>query len=455
MRYVSTRGSAPELGFDDVLLEGLAVDGGLYVPSVFPRFDLPPPGASYAEVAAAVIRPFVTGSVIERDLDAFVDQVYSRFRHPEVAPLRQIEVGHHLLELFWGPTLSFKDYALQFVGAAFDRVLADRGGQVTVLGATSGDTGSAAIEALAGRDSVQVVILYPHGRISDVQRRQMTTVTASNVHAVAVDGTFDDCQSLVKRAFGDPELRARHRLAAVNSINWGRVMAQTAYYAWTGLRLGSSFDVAVPTGNFGNVLAAEVARRGGVAIERLVVGTNANHGLVDLITRGRVTTAEVVPTVAPAMDIQVPSNFERYLFELMGRDGAAVAEAMELLRTDGALVLDEGAHDVLRRRFAAGWYETEAIEDAIAEYHGRHGELIDPHTAIGWLAGAAHRSERQMVSVATAHPAKFPDAVQRATGLVPALPDDLADLGQRQERLRRIPADLGSVAAVLAELPRG
>ena len=453
MQYISTRGAAPVLGFDDVLLEGLAVDGGLYVPSEFPVFELPETG-DYAAVASAVIRPFVTGSVIEPHLDEMVRSVYDGFRHPEVARLWEVSAGHHLLELFWGPTLSFKDYALQFVGSAFDAVLGARGATATVLGATSGDTGSAAIEALAGRPAVQVVILYPHGRVSDVQRLQMTTVAAENVRAVAVEGTFDDCQALVKQAFSTPSLRVAHRLAAVNSINWGRVMAQTVYYAWTGMRLATPFDVAVPTGNFGNVLAADVARRGGVPIERLVVGTNANHGLVDIIDRGRAETAAVVPTIAPAMDIRVPSNFERYLFELVGRDGAAVANAMSLLATEGRLVLDEGAHGAMRERFTGHWYGEGEIEEAIHRFRLVTGETIDPHTAIGWMAGVAERGDRPMVSVATAHPAKFGDAVRRATGVTPELPDDLADLAERPERSRTIAADLDSVVRVLDELPR-
>ena len=453
MRYVSTRGDAPVVGFDDVLLTGLAVDGGLYVPESWPQFELPE-AADYAEVAAAVIRPFVAGSVIEPDLDQILRDTYARFRHPDVAPLRQMSEDHHLLELFWGPTLSFKDYALQFVGAAFDAVLAARGGTVTVLGATSGDTGSAAIEALRDRTAVQVVILYPEGRVSDVQRRQMTTVSSENVRAVAVDGTFDDCQRLVKDAFADPALRSRHRLAAVNSINWARVMAQAVYYAWTSTRLRTPFDVAVPTGNFGNVLAAEVARRGGVPIERFIVGTNANHGLVDIIRSGRVRTSEVVATIAPAMDIQIPSNFERYLFELVGRRAGLVTEAMRLLSTEGELVLDEETHARLGERFTGHWYEQADIEEAIRRVHTETGEVLDPHAAIGWLAGSAELGDRPMVSVATAHPAKFPDAVRRATGISPELPPDLADLMDRPERTRTVSAELGAVSAILSELPR-
>lgn len=452
MRYVSTRGAAPELGFDDVLLAGLAVDGGLYVPELYPTFELPGPSAAYAEVAGAVIRPFVRGSVLEDDLDALLDRTYARFRHPDVAPLRALRPGRHLLELHWGPTLSFKDYALQFVGAAFDAVLAERGATVTVLGATSGDTGSAAIEALRDRRSVQVVILYPRSRVSEVQRRQMTTVTAANVHAVAVEGTFDDCQALVKAAFGDTALRGRHRLAAVNSINWARVMAQAAYYAWTSVGLGERFDVAVPTGNFGNVLAADVARRGGVPIERMVVGTNANHGLVDVIRSGRVRTSEVVPTIAPAMDIQVPSNFERYLFELTGRHAPSVVEAMHLLGAEGELVLDEVSHDRLRSTFTGHWFTEDQIEGAIGTVYRETGELLDPHTAVGWLAAEAEAGDRPMVAIATAHPAKFPDPVRRATGVTPELPPDLADLFSRSERSRSIPASMEAVASVLAEV---
>jgi threonine synthase len=452
MRYLSTRGNAPVLGFDDVLLAGLAVDGGLYVPDEWPTFEIT--SGDYADIAAAVIRPFVAGSVIEEHLDDFTRSTYARFRHPEVAPLRDLGSGHYLLELFWGPTLSFKDYALQFVGEAFDAVLAERSSTVTVLGATSGDTGSAAIAALADRSCAQVVILYPEGRVSDVQRRQMTTVTATNVMAVAVQGTFDDCQRLVKETFSDPSMRARFNLAAVNSINWGRVMAQAAYYAWVGLQLGGEFDVAVPTGNFGNLFAAEVARRGGVPIKQLIVGTNANHGLIDIIERGKLVTQEVVPTIAPAMDIQVPSNFERYMFELVDRDADAVTEAMALLAGEGSLVLDERTHARLAERLAGYWYGEGEIEEGMERFYAETGHLLDPHSAIGWLAGTAAKGNRPMVSVATAHPAKFADAVQRATGVIPALPDDLADLAERPERTQTVAATPQAVADLLDELPR-
>jgi threonine synthase len=455
MRYVSTRGSAPALGFDDVLLQGLAADGGLYVPEMWPRLDAVPPAlGGYGAVAATVIAPYVTGSVVADDLVDMAADVYARFRHPDVAPLHHIEGDRYLLELFWGPTLSFKDYALQLVGRMFERVLADRGERITVLGATSGDTGSAAIAALAGLDNVQVVILYPEGRVSEVQRRQMTTVAHENVRAVAVEGTFDDCQDLVKAAFGDSELRRQHRLAAVNSINWARVMCQAGYYVWVASLLDRPFAVSVPTGNFGNVLAADVARRMGAPIERMIVANNANHGLATLIETGRLDVGEVTPTFAPAMDIQVSSNLERYLFELYGRDGGSISSLMGRLRAEGGAVVDEVRMEAMRRTFTGSWIDDAAIEGVIASVYERTGELIDPHTATGWAAADLHAGAgRPTVVVATAHPAKFGDVVERATGVVPQLPPDLADIFDRPERTSLIAADPGELAAVLAALP--
>ncbi len=449
MRYVSTRGAAPVLGFDDVLLEGLAVDGGLYVPETWPqpidqRIDLP--AGDYWNVATAVMAPFIEGSVLEGGFEAMVEATYRRFRHPEVAPLREVGGDHHLLELFWGPTLSFKDYALQLVGAMFEAVLADRGRSVTVLGATSGDTGSAAIEALAERDNVDVVILYPLGRVTEVQRRQMTTVEASNVRAVAVQGTFDDCQDLVKAAFADPNLRSGYSLAAVNSINWARVMAQAAYHMWASTRIDGPVTMSVPTGNFGNVLAAEVAIRLGAPIGRLAIGNNANHGLADLLETGRLERREVVPTVAPAMDIQVPSNLERHLFELFDRDAGRVVTALQEYRTLGALTLDEVTRQRLAERFTGVWLDDAGIEARIAAVYAETGLVIDPHTATAWDATVPG----PVISVATAHPAKFPEAVTNAVGFAPPLPEDLADLYQRTERTEVIEADLVSLVDALS-----
>ncbi len=444
MEYVSTRGAAPVLGFDDVLIEGLAVDGGLYVPSSWPQLGRLPDGA-YWEVAATVIGPFIEGSVVAPHLADLAESTYRRFRHPEVAPLREVGPDHHLLELFWGPTLSFKDYALQLVGAMFDLVLAERGTRITVLGATSGDTGSAAIEALADRDNVDVLILYPLGRVSEVQRRQMTTVEASNVRAVAVEGSFDDCQDLVKAAFSDPELRATFGLAAVNSINWARVMVQAVYHVWAASRLGAPFTVSVPTGNFGNVLAADVARRMGAPITRLAVGNNANHGLADLIRTGRLQRSEVVPTLAPAMDIQVPSNLERLLFELLDRNGDRVSELLAHYRSSGSLVLDEVTHSRMARLLSASWLDDAGIEETIRRVHAQTGLVIDPHTATGWEA----ETDGPLVSVATAHPAKFAAAVEAAIGVAPGLPEDLADLLVRTERTEVIPPDLAAVVELL------
>ncbi|HEY5684141.1 MAG TPA: threonine synthase [Acidimicrobiia bacterium] len=453
MRYVSTRGSAPILGFDDVVLTGLGTDGGLYVPEEWPSFDVAgvPPGSGYAAVATEYLRAFVGGSAVEHQLDDLVASTYRAFRHPDVAPLTEISPDRFLLELFWGPTLSFKDYALQLVGGLFDRILEVRGESITVLGATSGDTGSAAIEACRDRGSVDIAILYPDGRVSEVQRRQMTTVLSENVRAVAVDGTFDDCQDLVKSTFADGDTRRRFRLAAVNSINWARIVAQAAYYAYLGVRLGRPFSVAVPTGNFGNVFAAYVARRTGVPISRLVVGNNANHGLADLIDTGRLPRGPVVPTIAPAMDIQIPSNLERLLFELFERDGAATAAAVAEFRTGGVLTLDERRHDRVRATFEASWADDATLARVMAEVHHEHGLVIDPHTAAGWHAADHHSGADPMVVIATAHPVKFSEAVIAATGVEPLLPDDLADLLGRAERITRIPATAEAVAGVLED----
>jgi threonine synthase len=454
MRYVSTRGQAPVLGFDDVLLAGLASDGGLYVPESIPSLDeMPDVSDGYAAVAAQVMRPFVGDGVVADRLDALCAEAYGGFAHSRVAPLSRVDDELYLLELFWGPTLSFKDYALQLVGRMFDVVLSDRAEHVLVLGATSGDTGSAAIAGCEGREAIDVVILYPEGRVSDVQRRQMTTVQAANVRAVAVEGTFDVCQDLVKAAFGRPDVRARHSLAAVNSINWARVMAQTAYYWWTAATLGRRFSVAVPTGNFGNVLAAWVARQMGAPIDRLIVGNNVNHGLSTLISTGRLPLDEVSASLAPAMDIAIPSNLERYLFELFDRSPEKTTEALGLFRKQGELVIDELAHRRMSSVFDAGWVDDARIESTMRSVAAEFGLVIDPHTAVGWEVGLRIRKPTEtLVVVSTAHPAKFSDAVHRATGGVPELPARAAHVLELPERLYRLDPSLEALEAMLDEV---
>lgn len=446
MRYVSSRGAAPDLGFADVLLAGLATDGGLYVPAEWPRLSVPDGASTYAEVATEVMAPFVAPDLRRDELAALVDDAYATFDHPDVVPLRQLADGTWLLELFHGPTLAFKDVALQLVGRLFDHELRRRDQRVTVVGATSGDTGSAAIAALAGLDSVDVVILHPAGRVSDVQRRQMTTVLADNVRNVAVDGTFDDCQDLVKAMFADAPFRESQRLAAVNSINWARVMAQVVYYVTAQRALGGPVSFCVPTGNFGNVFAGYGAMRSGLPVRRLVVGSNRNDILTRFFTTGTMTIDEVVPTLSPSMDIQVSSNLERLLFELNGRDGHALAELMTSFRAEGTVSFPAELLARISETFTGASVDDDATLATIRDVHDRDGVLVDPHTAVG-LAAAREvgLAEGPMVVLATAHPAKFPDAVEAATGVRPALPDRLADLLDRPERVEHLPNDLTAV----------
>jgi threonine synthase len=455
VRYVSTRGRAPVLDFTDVLLTGLAADGGLYVPEAWPAlpegWDEPRP---YAELATEVLWPYVEGSALDRpDLARLVEEAYATFDHPDVCPLVEIEPGLCVVELFHGPTLAFKDVALQLVGRLFDHELARRGERATIVVATSGDTGSAAIAACVGRPNLDVVVLHPAGRVSDVQRRQMTTVDAPNVHNVAVEGTFDDCQALLKALFADEELRRRVGLSAMNSINWARVAAQVVYYVLAAAAAGPC-EVAVPTGNFGNILAGWIARRSGAPIERLVIGSNSNDVLTRWARTGELVRSEVVPTLSPSMDIQVSSNHERLLFELLGRDPRATAELMARFRDVGSV---EAPVDPT---FAAASLDDDATLEVIADLYRRTGYLADPHTAVGIGAARACRSgggreDLPLVCMATAHPAKFPDAVERATGVRPALPEHLADLHDRPERYEVLPADLDAVRAhVLACVAR-
>lgn len=461
MRYVSTRGTAATLGFADVLLAGLATDGGLYVPESYPRLGALPDTGDYATLAAAVMAPYVVGEpgqgIDPEVFGAMCRDAYATFRHPARTPLVQIGPDEWVLELFHGPTLAFKDVALQLVGRLFDHVLAERGDRVTIVGATSGDTGSAAIDGVKGCERVDIVILYPAGRVSEVQRRQMTTVDSPNVHAVAVEGTFDDCQDLVKAMFNDAAFRDDLRLSAVNSINWARVMAQVVYYVVAARALGNRpLSFSVPTGNFGNVLAGWIAKEMGVAVDTLAVGSNTNDILTRFFETRSMDASGVVATLSPSMDIQVSSNFERLLFEMNERDGGLTAEQMHRFRSTGHLSVEADQYATwLAPVFRAGRLDDEGTLAEIARVHGECGMLIDPHTAVGTAVARRHRREGvAMVTLATAHPAKFPDAVERATGRRPELPDHLADLFERPERTRTLPNDLSTIQAFVRDVAR-
>ncbi len=454
MRYVSTRGEAPPLDFAEATLVGLARDGGLYVPEAWPILgpeelaDLA--GRPYAEVAVRVMSPFVDGAVEPDAFAAMVDEAYAGFDHAAVAPLRQIAADEWLVELFHGPTLAFKDFALQVLGRLFDHLLRARGARVTIVGATSGDTGSAAIEACRDREAMTLFILHPEGRVSEVQRRQMTTVAAPNIHNIAIQGTFDDCQALVKACFNDADFRDAHSLSAINSINWARVMAQIVYYVYAAVALGAParpVSFAVPTGNFGDVYAGYAARAIGLPIERLVVATNRNDILDRFFRTGAYELTEVHPTISPSMDIQVASNFERLLYDLVARDGARVAAHMAELAGSGAFRV--GAAELARATevFASARVDEDQTRATIAALRAEAGILVDPHTAVAVHAGRACRGTRAtpLLILATAHPAKFPDAVEAATGERPALPPRLADIMQREERYDVLPNDIATV----------
>lgn len=453
MRYLSTRGAPAALAFDEVLLTGLARDGGLYLPESWPQLDLAAlAGLDYPALAARVMQPFLGGRIAEADFSRLVKEAYAGFGHRAVAPLRQIDSRVWLMELFHGPTLAFKDVALQLLGRLYDHVLSKRGQRVTIVGATSGDTGSAAIEACRDRAPIDIFILHPEGRTSEVQRRQMTTVLSPNVRNVAIRGSFDDCQDLVKAMFADGHFRDEMHLAAVNSINWGRIMAQIVYYAAAALALGAPqrrVAFAVPTGNFGNVYAGYAARAMGLPIEKLIVGSNSNDILARFIAGGTMEIGEVHPTLSPSMDIQVSSNAERLLFDLFGRDGAKLTQAMKQFRESGRLALDGEQHRRLTALFAGHRLDDKETLATMAALYRETGELIDPHSAIGLAAARAVRLDPDVAVVAlgTAHPAKFPDAVEKATGQRPALPPALADLYRRRERFTVLANDLAAVEA--------
>jgi threonine synthase len=453
MQYISTRGNSSNLDFEGVTLAGLASDGGLYVPQTWPSFSAEEISAmrslSYVDLAARVMAPFTHGSLTEEELRGLCTAAYGRFSHAAVTPLVQLNEQHWLLELFHGPTLAFKDVALQLLGQLFERFLSGSDKKLTIVGATSGDTGSAAIDAVAGREQVEIFMLHPKDRISDVQRRQMTTILAPNVHNIAIEGSFDDAQAFVKAMFNDAEVTGQLNLAAVNSINWARLMAQVVYYFWSALRLGApSRQVAfsVPTGNFGDVFAGYVAARMGLPVERLIVATNVNDILHRALSRGDYSVGNVTPTMAPSMDIQVSSNFERLLFDLEGRDGSVTGARMKWFEQMGKMVLSSE----IRKKasfFASMRADADEMASAMRLANENFGQIIDPHTAIG-LHGALYSqvpSDVPVVTLATAHPAKFRDAVEQATGVRPSLPARIGNLFDREERFQTLPGTYTAV----------
>ena len=454
MQYVSTRGSAPTLDFAGVTLAGLANDGGLYVPAEWPQFSRDEiasmRGLPYAELAARIMQPFVGDCLTPESLRGLTAKAYGRFAHAAVTPLTQLDERQWLLELFHGPTLAFKDVALQMLGLLFEEFLAREDGTLTIVGATSGDTGSAAIDAVAGLDRVEIFMLHPKGRVSDVQRRQMTTVRAPNVHNIAIDGSFDDAQAMVKRIFADRDVTAKHRIGAVNSINWARLMAQVVYYFAASLQLGGperEVAFSVPTGNFGDVFAGHVAERIGLPIKRLIVATNTNDILYRALSNGDYSTGTVTPTAAPSMDIQVSSNFERLLFDVGGRDGIALAEQMRGFEASKAMQLTDAQRDGAAALFTSMRADEDDMARAMRWACEDCAEIVDPHTAIGLHAARAVELPHDVpvVTLATAHPAKFPDAVERSTGTRPSLPARVGDLFAREEAYTELPGTYEAV----------
>ena len=444
MKYISTRGQAPVLNFEEAMLTGLARDGGLYLPESIPQMshgDIAAlEGVSYEEAAFRVMRPFIGDTFTDDEFHDIIARAYAGFGHAARAPLKQLDSGHFLLELFHGPTLAFKDFAMQLIGQLFEAALKRNGRRVCIVGATSGDTGSAAIEAFRGLEAVDVFILYPHGRVSEVQRRQMTTPSESNVHALAMDGHFDDCQARLKDMFNDFQFRDAVGLAGVNSINWARVLAQVVYYFTSAVSLGAphrKVSFTVPTGNFGDIFAGYIAKRMGLPIDRLVVATNQNDILHRCLSGGEYKPDGVVPSISPSMDIQVSSNFERALFEAYDRDGAAVSQLMDELAAGGFNV-SQGALQALRESFDSGRCDEDETPAMIRDAYQHTGELLCPHSAVGVKVANEQRVPgTPMITLATAHPAKFPAAVEEASGVHPPLPERMSDLYERAERVTR------------------
>jgi len=461
MKYISTRGQAPALNFEDVVIAGLASDGGLYVPEEIPTLTMPEiaslRGLSYPDLAYNIISRFTGDSLAPETLSQLIAESYAGFRHEAIAPLKQLDAHTYLLELFHGPTLAFKDFALQFLGRLLGHILDKRQQKVVVIGATSGDTGSAAIAGCAGRGNMDIVILHPQGRVSDVQRRQMTTIADKNVHNLALEGTFDDCQDMVKALFGDADFRNKHHLTAVNSINWARILAQVVYYFYAALTLGAparAVSFAVPTGNFGDIYAGYIAKKMGLPIDQLIIATNKNDILARTLETGTYGMSGVAPSLSPSMDIQVSSNFERLLFDLHGRDGKRIADMMTRFRSEKSLTLAPSAYAQLKREFASAACNDEQTLATIKECHDTTGELLDPHTAVGLFAAQRCRANltSPLVILATAHPAKFPDAVKKASGINPGLPPHLANLFTLNEKYQLVPNDIAAIKSIIEKL---
>ena len=462
MKYVSTRGEAPKLGFQDALLAGLARDGGLYVPETWPTLTRQEisamAGQPYAETAKKVLASFVEGEIPTVDFHKMVDEAYASFHHPAVAPLVQIDKNHWVMELFHGPTLAFKDVAMQLLARLMDYVLAQRGQKATIVGATSGDTGGAAIEAFRGRENTDIFILFPKGKVSPVQQKQMTTVPDANVHCLAIEGDFDDCQALVKEMFNHLEFRDRLQLSGVNSINWGRIMAQVVYYFTTATALGApdrEISFTVPTGNFGDIFAGYVAKRMGLPIKDLIIATNQNDILARTLATSRYEKAGTSPSISPSMDIQVSSNFERLLFDASDRDAATIRNQMDSLMQSGSFTVGDNTMKKISSEFAAGACSEKETSAQIQESLIECSYLVDPHTAVGLHVAQNHlSSETPMVTLATAHPAKFPDAVKAASGIYPDLPARMGDMMTRKEHMTILPNDIGKLEAFIEEHSR-
>ncbi|MEQ8255414.1 MAG: threonine synthase [Roseovarius confluentis] len=458
MKYISTRGNAPVLSFEEAMLTGLARDGGLYLPESIPALSADDikalHGVSYEEAAFRIMRPFIGDAFTDDEFRTIIAKTYAGFGHAARAPLKQLDAGHFLLELFHGPTLAFKDFAMQLIGQLFEASLKRSGDRVCIVGATSGDTGSAAIEAFRGLDKVDVFILYPHGRVSEVQRRQMTTPTEDNVHAIAVDGDFDACQARVKDMFNDFQFRDAVGLAGVNSINWARVLAQVVYYFTSAVSLGAperKVSFTVPTGNFGDIFAGYIAKRMGLPIDQLIVATNQNDILHRCLTTSEYRPDGVIPSISPSMDIQVSSNFERALYYAYDQDGAAVAQLMDELKAGGFSV-SQGALEALQESFASGRCAEDETRATILETWNAAGELLCPHSAVGVKVAEEMRdAATPMITLATAHPAKFPAAVEEASGQHPPLPERMADLYERSERVTRVENDLAAIETLIKD----